>query len=245
VNAVIKSGTNQIHGSLFEFLRNDKLNARNFFETLPGTKKGPFKNNNYGLAGGGPIQHDRTFVFAAFEGERGRPSSSLAVTIPGAADIAAARTANVAAGRPENALGAKILSLYPQENIPGARSNFAYSLPNLIDSDNFLVKLDHRFSDRFNLSGRYVFGNGNQTFPLNSGQGSQLPAYQTAVPTRVQLAGLNLTQAFSSRLINETRFSFNRFAQVFSPLDASFDPASIGPDSAFFASGRFIVTTRT
>src|SRR5947199_10237514 len=72
INAVIKSGTNDFHGSLYEFLRNDKLNARNFFETLPGTKKGPFKNNNYGGTLGGPIQHDRTFFFVGYEGERGR-----------------------------------------------------------------------------------------------------------------------------------------------------------------------------
>jgi hypothetical protein len=228
VNAVIKSGTNEFHGSLLEFLRNDKLNARNFFETLPGAAKGPFKNSNFGGTLGGPIQQDRTFFFMGYEGERGRPSSSLAITVPGAADIASARAANAAAGRPENALGAKLLSLYPKENIPGARANYAFSLPNVIDSDNFLVKVDHRFGDRFSLSGRYVFGDGNQTFPLNSGQGSELPAYQTRVPTRVQLAGLNFTQILTSRLINETRASFNRFAQVFSPQDSGFDPASIG-----------------
>jgi hypothetical protein len=132
-----------------------------------------------------------------FEGEKGRPSSPLAITVPGAADIAAARAANVAAGRPENPLGARILSLYPQENISGAKANYAYSLPNIIDSNNFVVKVDHRFSDRFNVSGRYLFGDGNQTFPLNSGQGSELPAYQTVVPTRVQLAGLSASQIYS------------------------------------------------
>lgn len=228
VNAVIKSGTNQIHGSLYEYFRNDKLNARNFFETLPGNRKAAFKNSNYGGTIGGPLVHDKTFFFAGFEGERGRPSSSLAVTVPSAADIASARTANAAAGRQENVLGARILSLFPRENIPGARANFAYTVPNVIDSDNFLIKIDHRFSDRFSLSGRYVFGDGNQTFPLNSGQGSQLPAYQTVVPTRVQLAGANFTQVFSPRLINETRVSFNRFAQVFSSFDAALDPSSIG-----------------
>ena len=225
---MIKSGSSQFHGTLYEFLRNDKLNARNFFETLPGATKGPFKNSNYGATVGGPIVHDRTFFFAGFEGERGRPSSSLAVSVPGAADIADARAANAAAGRPENPLGATILSLYPQENIPGAKANLAYSLPNNIDSDNFLVKIDHHLSDRFSLSGRYIFGNGNQTFPLNSGQGSQLPAYQTVVPTRVQLGGLNFLQVLSAGLIHDTRVSFNRYAQVFSPLDSAFDPASIG-----------------
>jgi hypothetical protein len=228
LNAVLKSGSNQVHGSLSEFFRNDKLNARNFYETLPGASKGPFKNNNYGASFGGPIKHDQTFVFGAYEGERGRPSSSLAVTVPGAADIAAARAANAGAGRAENALGAKILSLYPAENSPGAKANYLYSAPNNIDSDNFVVKIDHRLGERFNLSGRYAFGNGNQTFPLNSGQGSQLPAYQTIVPTRVQLAGLSLTQNLTPTLINDTRLSFNRFMQAFSPLDAGFDPASIG-----------------
>jgi hypothetical protein len=228
VNAVIKSGTNAFHGSAFEFLRNDKLNARNFFETLPGAAKGPFKNNNYGATLGGPVRHDRTFFFAAYEGERGRPSSSLAVTVPGAADISSARAANAAAGRPENPLGTRLLALFPQENNPGAKANYLYSLPNDIDSDNFVVKIDHHFSDRFNLTGRYAYGNGTQTFPLNSGQGSELPAYQTIVPTRVQLMGLNLSQVLTSRLINETRFSFNRFAQVFSVLDAGFDPSTIG-----------------
>src|SRR5262249_27938237 len=79
-NAAIKSGTNQIHGSAYEFLRHDKLNARNFFETLPGARKGPFKNSNYGVTAGGPVTKDRSFFFGGFEGERGRPSSSLAVT---------------------------------------------------------------------------------------------------------------------------------------------------------------------
>ena len=58
---------------------------------FPARQKSPFKNNNYGGTAGGPIQHDRTFFFAAFEGERGRPNSTLAVTVPGEKDIAAAR----------------------------------------------------------------------------------------------------------------------------------------------------------
>jgi Carboxypeptidase regulatory-like domain/TonB dependent receptor-like, beta-barrel len=228
VNAALKSGTNDLHGTAYEFLRNDKLNARNFFETLPGSQKSPFKNNNFGGTAGGPLRHNQTFFFAAFEGERGRPNSTLAVSVPTAANIAAARNANVAADRPENPLGTRLLSLFPQENNPGAGGNYVYSAPNILNSDNFLVKIDHRFSSRLNLSGRYVYGNGDQTFPLNSGQGSEFPPYQTVTPTRVQLAGANLTQMISDHLINETRFSFNRFRQLFTSLDSAFDPAGIG-----------------
>src|SRR5262249_50490113 len=86
----------------------------------------------------------------------------------------------------------------------------------------------HRFNDRFNLSGRYIFGDGSQTFPLTSGNGSPLPAYQTVVPTRVQLFGLNHTEVLSANLLNETRLGYNRFVQTFTPLDAGFDPSSIG-----------------
>ena len=228
VNTVLKSGTNQVHGSAYEFLRHDKLNARNFFETLPGAQKSPFKNSNYGGTAGGPVRHDRTFFFVGFEGERGRPNSTLAVSVPSEKDIAAARNANRAADRPENPLGTALLNFFPHENNPGTGGNYVYSVPNLLNSDNFLVKIDHHLSGKFNLSGRYVYGNGNQTFPLNSGQGSELPAYQTVVPTRVQLAGLNFSQILTERLINETRFSFNRFTQSFSALDSAFDPASIG-----------------
>jgi hypothetical protein len=228
VNTVLKSGTNQLHGTLYEFLRNDKLNSRNFFETLPGAKKSPFKNSNYGGTLGGPVHKDHTFFFLAYEGERGRPSSSLAVTVPSAKDISAARTANAAAGRAENPLGTTIVGLFPQENNPGTGSNYVYALPNILNSDNFLVKIDHNFGSRFNLSGRYVFGDGTQTFPLTSGQGSQLPAYQTVVPTRAQLAGLTFSQVLTNTLINNTRLSFVRYAQTFSPMDSSFDPASIG-----------------
>jgi outer membrane receptor protein involved in Fe transport len=228
VNAVIKSGTNAIHGTFYDFFRNEKVNARNFFNSVPGSRQSPLKNNNFGGSLGGPIVHDRTFFFAAFDGERGRLSSSLAVVVPSANDITSARAANAAAGRPENALGAALLALYPGENNPAVKANYVYDLPNVIDSSNFVVKIDHRLSERLNLSGRYVFGDGNQTFPLTTGQGSQLPPYQTVVPTRVQLAGLNFSQVLSNRLINDTRFSFVRFTQLFSPLDAAFDPASIG-----------------
>ena len=229
LNAVLKSGTNQFHGTAYEFLRHDKLNARNFFETLPGANKSAFKNSNFGGTVGGPIKRDRTFFFLAYEGERGRPNSALAVPVPGEIAIAAARNANRAADRAENPLGTTLLGLFPHENNPGTGGNYVYSVPKPSPySDNFLIKVDQHVGNRINLSGRYVFGNGNQTFPLNSGQGSELPAYQTVVPTRVQLAGLNVSQVLTERLINETRLSFNRFTQLFTPLDAAFDPASIG-----------------
>jgi len=225
VNVVVKSGTNQFHGAAYDFLRNDNLDARNFFES----RKNEFRNNNFGGVFGGPIVKNRTLFFGGYEGQREFVFSPGVVRVPGAADIAAARAANAAAGLAENPLSARILQLFPAANLNVTTgANYSFAAPNTNNNDNFLLKIDHRFNDRFNLSGRYVFGDGSQTFPLTSGNGSPLPEYQTVVPTRIQLFGLNLTQVLSAGLINETRLGYNRFVQTFTPLDASFDPASIG-----------------
>src|SRR5215470_11280560 len=227
VNIAVKSGTNQFHGTAYDFLRNDNLDARNFFES----RKNEFRNNNFGGVIGGPVVKNRTFFFAGYEGQREFVFSPGVVRVPSAANLAAARAANAAAGLPENPLSARILQLFPAPNfnVTGETgNNYSFAAPNTNNNDNFVVKLDHRFNDRFNLSGRYVFGDGGQTFPLTSGNGSPLTAYQTVVPTRIQLFGLNLTQVLSARLLNETRLGYNRFVQTFTPLDAGFDPASIG-----------------
>ena len=227
VNIAIKSGTNRFHGSAYDFLRNDNLDARNTFEA----KKGEFRNNNFGSVLGGPIVKNRTFFFGGYEGQREFVFSPGVVRVPGAADLASARETNTAMRRAEDPLSTSILQLFPQPNFnPTATTgnNYAFGAPNTNNSDNFLIKIDHRFGDRFDLSGRYVFGDGDQTFPLTSGNGSPLPAYQTVVPTRVQLFGLNLAQTLSARMINETRLGYNRYVQTFTPLDADFDPASIG-----------------
>jgi carboxypeptidase family protein/TonB-dependent receptor-like protein len=234
VNIAIKSGTNQFHGSAYDFLRNDNLDARNFFERCltPGCPNGgrqEFRNNNFGAVLGGPVIKNRTFFFAGYEGQREFVFSVNQVRVPSAADIAAARACNAAAPgsnctvvRPENPLSTMLLGLFPPTASTAAMgSNLTVAAPNRNDSDNFLVKINHKISDRFDLSGRYIFGDGTQNFPLTSGNGSPLPAYQTVVPTRIQLFGLNLTQVLNARLINESRAGYNRYVQFFNPLDAN------------------------
>ncbi|MCA1591776.1 MAG: TonB-dependent receptor [Acidobacteria bacterium] len=239
LNIVVKTGTNEFHGSLYEFLRNDNFDARNFFET----KKNEFKNNNFGGVLGGPIIRNRTFFFTGYEGQRESVFSPFAVRVPSAADIAAARASNVAAGRAENPLSTRILALFPAEsNTATTGNNYLFGAPNSNRSNNFLAKIDHRVTSKLNLSGRYIFGQGTQVFPLTSGNGSPLPSYQTVVPTRIQLVGLNLPYLISSTLINETRLSYNRFTQAFAPLDAGFDPSSIGLNTGLTSGGLPTIT---
>jgi len=203
VNIVVKSGTNDFHGTAYTFIRNDNFDARNFFEQ----RRNEFRNGNFGGVLGGPIWKNRTFFFTGYEGQREFVNSPFIVRVPSAADIAAARAFNTANGRPENALGTTLLGLFPTANLGAATgNNYAFAAPNLNNSDNFLVKVDHRFSDNFNMSGRYLYGKGTQNFPLTSGNGSPLPEYQTVVPTKIQLFGLNFSQTISRRSLTKPVF---------------------------------------
>jgi len=225
VNIVIKSGANAFHGAGYGFIRNDNFDARNFFEQ----QKNEFRNGNFGGVVGGPIWKNRTFFFTGYEGQREFVNSPFVVRVPSAADIAAARLENSTAGRPENALSTRLLGLFPTANLNVTTgNNYAFAAPNLNNSNNFLVKIDHRFTDNFNVSGRYIYGKGTQNFPLTSGNGSPLPPYQTVVPTKIQLFGFNFSNVITPRLFNEARIGYNRFEQTFTPLDAAFDPASLG-----------------
>jgi Carboxypeptidase regulatory-like domain/TonB-dependent Receptor Plug Domain len=82
INAVTKSGTNQFHGSAYEFLRNDALDAANFFENAGGLKKGSFRQNQFGVSGGAPILKDKFFVFGDYEGIRYSKGIPVPITVP-------------------------------------------------------------------------------------------------------------------------------------------------------------------
>src|SRR6266581_4135452 len=82
VNAITRSGTNQFHGSVYEFLRNDALDAANFFDNSNNLKKPPFRNNQFGASGGGPIRKDRTFIFGDFEGLRRSKGKTFSNSVP-------------------------------------------------------------------------------------------------------------------------------------------------------------------
>src|SRR5687768_13629746 len=87
INAVTRSGTNAFHGTLFEFLRNSALDARNFFDRNPAnplvrSNPPPFKRNQYGFTVGGPIKRDKLFFFGSFEGLNDRLATTLTASVP-------------------------------------------------------------------------------------------------------------------------------------------------------------------
>ncbi len=110
LNASLKSGTNEFHGSLWEFLRNDALDAADFFENATGSKKGAFRQNQFGATVGGPIRKNKTFFFADYEGTRIRQAVPETATVPTQAEIASGYTnfsdlASLQSGRLTDATG--------------------------------------------------------------------------------------------------------------------------------------------
>src|ERR1041385_2143593 len=88
VNVVLKSGANQVHGGLYEFIRNDKLDARNYFASPPPSPKPGFKRNQFGFFLGGPIIKDKTFIFGDYQGSRVRQAQTFVSSVPNAAERA-------------------------------------------------------------------------------------------------------------------------------------------------------------
>jgi hypothetical protein len=227
VNIVTRSGTNQLHGSAFEFFRSSALDARNYFNTQ--STKSFFQNSNFGASLGGAIVKNRTFFFGAYEGQRERVGSDFLLQVPTRAEIAQARSiAQVANGGFINPGLDAILGYYPQSDTP--------TLPGVVrdknDGNNFIVKVDHNLTNNEQITGRYAFSQSDQVFPFGSpggfGTGSRLAAFAQTSPARVQVVSLSFLSTLGDSKINEVRFGHSRYRTSFSSLNANFDPNSIG-----------------
>jgi hypothetical protein len=214
VNVVSKSGTNELHGSAFEFLRNDKLDARNFFDA----ENPPFKRNQFGGSLGGPIRRDKTFVFGAYEGLRERLGQTLIGNVPTAAaklgDLGTAGTVTVAEEvKP-------YLQLWPLPTPGGfdfgdGRAQYIRSASQPTRQDYGNVRVDHNFSDNDSFFVRYTIDDSIVESPQN------IPNYTATDVVRSQYATIGETRFISSQLLNVFRFGFNRSSVAYtqSPLN--------------------------
>src|ERR1700731_309049 len=161
IDAVTRAGSNQIHGSLYEFLRNSALDARNFFD---GPSVPPFKRNQFGGSLGGPIKRQRTFFFFDYEGIR----QGLGVTTVDTVPSPAARIGQLVAGPVTvSPLVAPFLAFFPLPNGPikGDAGTYTFASQNST-AENFVTsRVDHRFSDLDAVHGTYLFDKGQTTGP--------------------------------------------------------------------------------
>ncbi|MGC2323539.1 MAG: TonB-dependent receptor, partial [Terriglobales bacterium] len=230
VNIVTKSGTNSLHGSVFEYFRNDHLDARNYFNTVD-QPQDLFLNNQFGGSVGGPIRKDQTFFFASYEGQRERVGIPNQITVPTQALINAQ-------GVTINPVIAKLLARNPWGvPLPGGdpgnpAAATVQATNNAFNSlDSVIGKIDQHVGEKDLLTGRYFYGRSSQNFPLGLQQGAVGPGFNTIVPTHVQVLSLSYTHVISNDLLMEVRGGWNRFFETFTPQDASFNPASIGLDT--------------
>jgi hypothetical protein len=246
VNIVTRSGTNQLHGSAFEYFRNNALDARNFFDTSD-HPKAPFHNNQFGGSVGGPIVKDKTFFFLDYEGQRENVGVVTLACVPTQAHIATAKSTPGIAISP---VGLALLNFWPHDAanyIAGVQSDdsgcfvldtngkrittpdYTAIAPSFNNLTSLIAKVDHSFNQNNTITGRYFFGDSTQQFPLAlNATGGELPGYDTVTPTRVQLVSLSYVHVFSATKLNELRYGWNRFAEGFFPQDQNFDPSTIG-----------------
>src|SRR5580658_2587375 len=211
VSVTTTSGSNALHGALYEFLRNSDLDARNFFDQA---SIAPFERNEFGGALGGPIQTDKTFAFADFEGFQQRLGLSDVTLVP---------DANARLGLLPNSSGklvsvgivpsaAKLMNLWPVANGPdlGGGIAEAFSQPlQHIREDFGTARLDHVFSDRDTLASVYTVDNSSAHTPTVN------PLSTLAIDEIEQVASVEETHVFSPRLVNSARAGFSRATMAF------------------------------
>jgi hypothetical protein len=239
INVVLKSGTNKFHGEGFEFFRNRHLDAKNFFDlpnctsaSLTGSCGDIPRLDRSQLGGtfGGPIRHDKTFFFVAYELLHLREASTRQATVPSQVQLATALAA-VPAGQ-ENAAGLNILNLYPAANVGAdlSTSNLFVASPVIKNKEQeFVVKVDHHFNDKDTLSGHFALSYGNRFSPYDLlAPFTNLPGYGTTVLTQGQNGGGTWTHVFNTRLVNELRVGYNKERGFFSQTDKTDHNTALG-----------------
>jgi hypothetical protein len=266
VNLTTRSGTNSVHGALFEFFRNEALNAKNRF-TPAGSDRPVFRRNQFGGVLGAPIHKDKTFIFLDYQGTRQEIGRIRTSTVPTSAEragdfsavlgsnlyrtpsgtVTTSPTGNTAIlltdtdgntiqarqnmiFRPSDQLAyagnlipvdtldsvaVTLLSRYPAPTSSGAANNFTRVANEPDNQDQFDIRLDHRFSQRDSLFGRYSYARDDVTPVafLPDGSGALTTTNSTALGPQLSLGqsfASSYVHAFSPAFINEIRFGYTR-----------------------------------
>jgi len=196
VSLVSKSGSNNFHGSIFEFLRNDKMDARNPFDTA----KQPFRLNQFGGNLGGPIVKNRTFFFANYEGLRQRVSQTFRNDVPSAAFRARATTSAVQ----------QIVNAYPAGSERTSSADVDRATGNVSQAwreDSGTLRVDHRITDNNTFFARYNIDDGTIIAPRTVIPGDRQESF-----FRPSNLVMQFQRVFSPTVVNETKAGFNRSA---------------------------------
>ncbi len=237
-SVVTRSGGNQFHGNLYEFLRNDSFDARNFFSA----EVEPLKQNQFGGTVGGPVVRDRLLFFGYYEGLRNRQGTTTTATVPTAqersGDFSAMATPllNLAAGGvpfpgnkiPEaaiNPIARAVLDLYPLGNV--SPSIFRATLVGSNDLDQAGGRVDYNVSSRDQLFARYSYSGGHNINPI-SVRGTDVPGFPTRDDLSTNSATLSGTRIFSPSLTSSLRATYLRHVFFFDQRLNRTPPSALG-----------------
>src|ERR1700755_3005280 len=251
-NIITRSGANHVHGALWEFLRNDAVDANNYFYSGP--SKEPLKQNQFGATIGGPIKKDKTFIFGVYEAFRNRQGETGLTPVPsvkqrtgdfselcpegftdGFCNNPANQLFNVFANAPYpnnqvpqsqfNSVSKNLLSFFP---LPNAGTNL-FSTTQILtnNTDQFGIKVDHYLTPRDMLNFNYMFNQLSQVDPLSPG-GASVPGFPVGEDQRAQDFVAQETHTFSTTLIGVARFSFLRNKFLFGEHENHQSPSSLG-----------------
>ncbi len=226
ISVAIKQGSNEIHGTAYEFLRNDRFDARNFF-SRPGDAVPTLRRNQFGASVGGPLADNSTFYFLDFEALVQRRAQTRTTNVPTEAqrngDFSGTGNRlpiNPLTGQPfpnarlpfTDPIGTAVASLYPSPNrdIPG--QNFVAAPVGEQNSVRSDIRLDHRVSERGQLSGRYSIADSSGLEPYAAQQFSSIPGYGNTLDQRGQNVMVSETHSLGPAWVNEARFGLNRIA---------------------------------
>ncbi|HEX4279011.1 MAG TPA: carboxypeptidase regulatory-like domain-containing protein [Bryobacteraceae bacterium] len=229
VTVVTQSGTNALHGSVFEFLRNSDLDAKNYFDqgSIP-----PFRRNQFGGSLGGPVKKDKLFLFGNYEGFRQSLALSNVTVVPDAqvrlGQLPSATTGMYSTPANLNPGMLKYMSLWPDANGPelvvggvasGAALSFNHPLSH-VREDFGTTRADYVLSDRDSLTASYTIDDGNSLIPVAD------PLFASYSTLRNQVASIQETHILSPAMLNTFRAGFSRAAYNLDPVSlGSFSPS--------------------
>jgi hypothetical protein len=215
VSIVTKSGSNQFHGSAFEYFRNSNMDAADFFTNKLKGKKNPLHRNQYGATFGGPIWRDKTFFFLSWEGFRQVAPQVSTTRVPTDAERATVT----------DPISKALLQYWPAPTGVGS-TNFIANVGATTFDNTGLVRIDHRFNDRDNVTGRWAEYEGTAFTP------GALPSQGGNANQPISRSGVFIeNHAFSPTLLNEFRFGFSRNQTFITVQDSGLDASKIFVDS--------------
>jgi len=239
ISVITKTGGPQFHGSLFEFFRNEDMNANSFFFNSTGTKRAEFRQNQYGGTLGGPIVKNKTFFFLSYQGTRqlNGLSGSTSLTLPAiplnrsAASLGQAFAGTkgskgtlsiLADGSNINPVALAILNLklpngsylIPSPQISGKGVNYTASVPAKYNDDQGIANIDHQFSDANRLSLKMIIGDEPTVIPFGT---ANVPGFGSTQDFANRNISLTDTHIFSGNLVNEARIGVSRVLGVVQP----------------------------